>query len=69
MSGILDTISYLGDTVDKFTGSRALRGLLGGKPREALSILPFSDTSGLTDPSQTALVSFCVFKILQARSR
>jgi hypothetical protein len=45
----LDTIGQAGDALDKFTGGRALRGVLGGKGREALSVLPFSDTLGLTD--------------------
>lgn len=46
--GILDAIGYVGDTVDKFTGSRALRGALAGKPRELLSPIPFSDRLGIT---------------------
>ena len=48
-SGALSGIGYVGGLLDKFTGSRALRGLLGGKPRELLSILPGSDTFGITD--------------------
>jgi len=48
-SSTLDTIGQVGDGIDKFTGGRALRGLVGGKGREALSILPFSDTLGITD--------------------
>jgi hypothetical protein len=35
--------------LDKLTGARALRGLLGGRPEELLSILPGSDTFGLTN--------------------
>lgn len=50
--GLLDTLSYVGDSLDKATGSRALRGLLGGKPRELLSVVPFSDRFGLTDPAE-----------------
>lgn len=45
MSGL----GYIGDTLDKYTGSRALRGTLGGNPRELLSILPFSDDIGITN--------------------
>jgi hypothetical protein len=48
--GIGDTLSYVGDTLDKYTGARALRGVLGGKGKEALSILPFSDMLGITNP-------------------
>lgn len=48
-TGALSGLAYVGGMLDKFTGSRALRGLLGGKPRELLSLLPGSDTIGLTD--------------------
>jgi hypothetical protein len=37
-----------GDLADKL-GGRAVRGALGGKPREMLSVLPFSDSLGITD--------------------
>lgn len=43
-------IDYGTSLVDK--PARALRGLLGGQPRETLAIVPFSDTIGLTDPRQ-----------------
>jgi len=43
-----------GELLDKGTGGRALRGLAAGRPREAASIIPFSDSMGLTDPKQTA---------------
>lgn len=46
---LFDAFQYVGDSLDKATGSRALRGLLGGKPRELLSVVPFSDRIGLTD--------------------
>jgi hypothetical protein len=49
-----ETLGALGDAFDKFTGSRALRGVLAGRGREAMSMLPFSDTLGLTDASQKA---------------
>lgn len=48
----LEGVSYIGGVLDKTLGGRAVRGLLGGKPREALSIIPFSDTLGITDPTQ-----------------
>lgn len=44
-------LGYVADLLDKFTGSRALRGVIGGEPRELLSILPGSDVFGITDPS------------------
>src|SRR5689334_18377863 len=45
----LGGIGYVGSALEKTFGGRAVRGLLGGKPREALSILPFSDTLGITN--------------------
>ncbi len=50
--GSLGGLAYIGSTLDKF-GGRAIRGLLGGNPRELLSVIPFSDTLGITDPSKT----------------
>lgn len=47
--GLLGGLGYLGDILDKTFGSRAVRGILGGHAREALSVLPMSDTLGLTD--------------------
>lgn len=47
-AGAISGLSYVGQTLDKVTGSRALRGLLGGKPRELLSVVPFSDAIGDT---------------------
>lgn len=52
--GLLDGLGYVGDTLDKFTGGRAVRGLFNGRPRELLSVLPFSDAFGITDESQKA---------------
>lgn len=43
-------LHYLASTLGK--PDRAFRGLLSGDAREALSILPFSDSLGITDPSQ-----------------
>lgn len=36
-------LEILSDVLDTF-GGRAIKGLLGGRPRELLSVLPFSDT-------------------------
>lgn len=47
MSAILDALGYVGDSLDK--PGRAVRGLLGGRPEEALAAIPFSDTMGLTN--------------------
>lgn len=49
-SPLLSGLGYIGSAIDKYTGGRALRGVLGGKPRELLSLLPFSDAVGITDP-------------------
>jgi hypothetical protein len=46
---LLDAFGQLGTAADKITGGRALRGTLAGKPRELLSVLPFSDSMGITD--------------------
>lgn len=48
-AGAMSGLATVGHILDKHTGSRAVRGLLGGKPRELLSLLPFSDTLGITD--------------------
>ncbi len=45
----LGGIGYVGSVLEKSFGGRAIRGLLGGRPRELLSVLPFSDTLGITD--------------------
>lgn len=47
MSAILDALGYVGDALDK--PGRAVRGLLGGRPEEALAAVPFSDAMGLTN--------------------
>ena len=47
---LINAIGYVGDSLDKL-GSRELRGALGGKPRELLSFVPFSDRLGITDPN------------------
>lgn len=41
---VLGGVGYVGGLLDKFTGGRAIRGVLGGKPQELLSIIPGSDT-------------------------
>jgi hypothetical protein len=54
-SGLLGGLGYFGDVLDKTFGGRAIRSLVGGatggkfNPSELLSVLPFSDTLGLTD--------------------
>jgi hypothetical protein len=47
--GALSGLGWAGSTLDKLTGGRAIRGLLGGRPEELLSVLPGSDYLGLTD--------------------
>jgi len=51
-SGGLGGLAYAGSVLEKALGGRAIRGLLGGRPREALSIIPFSDTLKITDPAE-----------------
>ncbi len=51
--GFLSGIGYVGSELDKFFGGRAVRGLLGGKPRELLSLIPGSDVVHLTDEADT----------------
>lgn len=48
MSGL----GYVGGVLDKTFGGRAIRGALGGNARELLSVVPGSDTLGITDESQ-----------------
>ncbi len=44
----LGGLSYIGKVLDKTFGGRAIRGVLGGNPEELASIIPMSDTLGLT---------------------
>lgn len=53
MENSLGGLSYVGKILDKTFGGRAVRGVLGGNPQEALSLLPLSDTLGLTHESDT----------------
>lgn len=46
-NALLDALTYFGESVEK--PGRAVRGVLGGRPREALAVTPFSDSIGLTD--------------------
>lgn len=48
----LGGLGYVGSVLEKTFGGRAIRGALGGKGREMLSIIPFSDTLGITDPEE-----------------
>lgn len=45
-------LAYVGGALEKALGGRAIRGVLGGHPREALTLIPFSDTLGITDPGE-----------------
>src|SRR5438552_1862369 len=47
--GGMGGLAYLGSSLDKAFGGRALRGVLGGHPEELASVIPFSDTMGVTD--------------------
>lgn len=47
LDSLMDALGYVGDALDK--PGRAVRGVLGGRPEEALAALPFSDSLGLTD--------------------
>lgn len=50
MESSLGGLSYLGKVLDKTFGARAVRGALDGNFGELASVLPFSDTLGITDP-------------------
>lgn len=51
MSALLDALGWVGESLDK--PGRAVRGLLAGRPGELANLIPFSDTMGLTDPTQS----------------
>lgn len=54
LEGSLGGLSYIGKILDKTFGGRAVRGgVLGGNPRELLSVLPFSDSLGITREADT----------------
>lgn len=46
----LGGLGFVGGILNK--PGRVIRGLLGGQPRELLNAIPFSDSLGITDPSQ-----------------
>jgi hypothetical protein len=48
-SAALGGLGYAGSVLEKTLGGRAVRGLLGGKYRELLSVLPGSDLAGITN--------------------
>jgi hypothetical protein len=48
----LGGLGYVGGTLGKLFGGRAIRGALGGNARELLSVIPGSDTFGITDQTQ-----------------
>jgi hypothetical protein len=43
-------LGYVGSTLDKLFGARAIRGVAAGRYKETLSAIPGSDTIGLTKP-------------------
>jgi hypothetical protein len=47
----LGALHFVGSTVGKTFGGRAIRGVLGGKPHELLSVIPGSDLAGITRES------------------
>lgn len=53
MESGLGGLSYVGKILDKTFGGRAVRGVLGGNLRELASVLPLSDTLGLTNEQDT----------------
>jgi hypothetical protein len=48
-SAALGGLGFVGGTLEKLFGGRAVRGLLGGRPEEILSLIPGSDLMGITD--------------------
>lgn len=46
----LGGLGYIGGSLAKAFGGRAIKGILGGRPEEIASIIPFSDTLGITNP-------------------
>lgn len=46
---LMGGVGYVGQSLGKAFGGRAIRGALGGKPEELASIIPFSDALGITD--------------------
>lgn len=47
---LLAALGYVGETLDK--PGAAVRGVLSGRPEQLLNLIPFSDTLGITDPTQ-----------------
>jgi hypothetical protein len=47
----MGALQYAGETLDK--PGRSVRGVLAGKPSELLNLIPFSDTLGITEPSES----------------
>ena len=45
----LGGLGYIGGSLDKALGGRAIRGVLGGRPEELASLIPFSDAMGITN--------------------
>jgi hypothetical protein len=51
-SGALHGLGYVGGSLSKAFGGRAIRGILKGRTDELASIIPFSDALGITDPGR-----------------
>lgn len=52
MESSLGGLAYVGKSLGKAFGGRAILGALGGRPDELLSVIPFSDTLGITDENR-----------------
>src|SRR5690606_20141832 len=50
MGASMGGLQFAAQTLDK--PGAAVRGLLAGEPGQLLNLLPFSDTLGITDPSE-----------------
>lgn len=48
---VMGGVGYVGNLIDKLFGARAVRGTLGGRPEELLSLIPGSDVLGITNES------------------
>ncbi len=60
-SGLGSGLSFVAGALNK--PGRAIRGLLGGTPREALNLIPFSDALGITDPTQEVRGSHLLYNM------
>jgi hypothetical protein len=65
-SASLSGLAMAGNALDKYSGARAVRGILGDRPEEALSIIPFSDMLGWTKPENIVSGSYLNKKLFGA---